>query len=141
MPSFHLNGIKENCPDSDAGEKQMSLAKKRQTLQQVKSTMLHKAQIAEEECRMGHKVREESVFLYAHAAEIEVQIVKLLQKENKKFHPNLISAISCYIKSEEYLKAGNLLGEYCPKRSKYYSTTIIKELWGKVGDRPERPFI
>lgn len=112
----------------------MNLTKERQTLEQVKSSILHKAQIAEEEYIRVHKGSKEFIYLYAHAAEMEVQIVELLQEEGKKFHPNLISAISCYIKCEEYLKAENLLREYYPKNGKDYSIQIIKELWDKVVD-------
>lgn len=112
----------------------MNLTKERQTLEQVKSSILHKAQIIEDEYLRKHEGCKEFIFLYARAAEMEVQIVELLKEENKKLHPNLISAISCYIKSEEYLKAGKLLSKYYPKDSKDYSIQIIKELWNKVED-------
>ena len=112
----------------------MDLTKERQTLQQVKSSILYKAEIAEEEYLREHKGCNESISLYFHAAEIEVHIVGLLKEEDKKFYPNLISAISCYIKSEEYLKAENLLSKHYPRNSKYYSIPIIKELRDKVED-------
>ena len=72
-----------------------NLISERRNLQQVKTSILYKAEIAEKKLEKGSETIENVRFHYLRAADLEVQIVKLLLNEgkDKKIHPNLISAI------------------------------------------------
>lgn len=113
-----------------------NLRSERRNLQQVKTSILYKAEIAEKKLEKGGETIENVRFYYSRVAAIEVQIVKLLLYEGKekKIYPNLISAISCYIKAEDYDSSTKLLNEHYPEGSKHSTVEVVQELRRKVAD-------
>lgn len=116
---------------------EINLIPERRNLQQIKSSILYKAEIIEKKFKKAGKTKntiEDFRFYYSQAAELETQIVKLLLAEGKeeKIHPNLVSAITCYIKAKDFDNSANLLKEYYPKGSKYDSIETVRKLWKNV---------
>ncbi len=108
-----------------------NLISERQALQKIKTSILIKAEEGENEFKSGNVPYKYVRHCYLRAAALEVEITEMLKQEGKdsKIHPGVISAISCYLKAEDYSNAVKLLKEYYPKGdSKYSDVEIIDEL-------------
>ncbi len=123
--------------------KKIKLTTERHKMQKIKSDILCKAELAEHESlnpgnnsERRTEIRKDMIFLYSQAGDLEVNIAAILEREAKcdKMHINLISAISCYLKAEDYDNAAKLLYRYYPKDGPKYSIAIIKELWAGLDE-------